>query len=305
VRFEFRASAELAGRRLDQAVAEMRPELSRAQVRRLLEEGAVTVDGRGARPSHRLREGEHVRGRVPEPEPDTLIPEAIPIDVAFEDEHLIVVDKPAGLVVHPAAGHRTGTLVHALLHHCRELSGVGGVRRPGIVHRLDKDTSGLLVCAKNDLAHRALAEQFRVKSVDREYLALVRGSPRADSGSIEAPIARSRSDRKKFTTRARGGRSATTHWSVVQRLVGHCLLRVRLETGRTHQIRVHLASVGLPVAGDPVYGGGRAPARALGLDRQALHAALLGFEHPDTGERVAFRSELPEDLAVVFERLRG
>ena len=303
--FSFRVTGTLVGRRVDQAVAEQQPELSRAQARRLIEHGEILVEGERTRPSARLREGEQVTGRVPEPVPDTLAPEAIPLAVAFEDEHLIVVDKPAGLVVHPAPGHRSGTLVNALLHHCENLSGVGGVRRPGIVHRLDKDTSGLLVAAKGDAAHRGLAAQFRAHTVEREYLALARGAPRADAGSVDAPIGRHPSDRKKWSTRARTGREATTHWRVTERLTGHVLLRVRLETGRTHQIRVHLASVGLPVAGDPVYGGGRAEARALELDRQALHAAVLGFEHPVTGARVALESPLPHDLVVVLEKLRA
>ncbi len=301
--FSFHVSPELAGQRVDQAVAEQQRELSRAYARRLIESGAITVSGRAVKPSHRLRGGETVRGEIPEPEPDRLEPEPIPLDVVHEDEHLVVVNKPAGLVVHPAAGHRTGTLVHGLLHHCGELSGIGGVRRPGIVHRLDKDTSGLLVVAKSDRAHRGLAAQFAAHSVEREYLALVRGSPRAQRGSIDAPIGRHPGDRKKFSTRARRGREAVTHWRIVERLAGFTLLGVRLETGRTHQIRVHLASAGLPVAGDPVYGGGRA-AGALGLRRQALHAALLGFDHPVTGERVALRVSLPDDFAAVLEQLR-
>jgi 23S rRNA pseudouridine1911/1915/1917 synthase len=274
-------------------------------VRRLLEQGAITVEGRTVKPAARLREGDRVRGQIPEPEPDRLTPEALPLDVVYEDAHLIVIDKPAGLVVHPAPGHRSGTLVNALLHHCRELSGVGGVRRPGIVHRLDKDTSGLLVAAKSDRAHRGLARQFKAHSIAREYQALVSGVPRSASGSIDAAIGRHPGDRKKWSTRAPRGRSAVTHWRVEERLGALTLLRVTLETGRTHQIRVHLASVGLPVAADPVYGGGRGAARELGLARQALHAALLGFEHPVTGERVAFRAELPEDLRVVLETLRG
>ena len=296
-------TGKLAGRRLDAALAELEPELSRSQVRRLIDAGDVTVDDARAKPSYRLREGDRIAGAVPEPEPSRLLPEPIPLEIAFEDTALIVVDKPAGLVVHPAAGHRGGTLVNALLYHCPALSGVGGVVRPGIVHRLDKGTSGLLVAAKTDLAHRGLAEQFRAHSVDREYLALVRGSPRASSGSIDSAIGRHPTDRKRFSTRVRRGRAAVTHWQVERRLSGFALLRVRLETGRTHQIRVHLASAGLPVVGDPVYGGGRAVARELGLGRQALHAALLGFAHPVSGERLRFRSPLPADLGRVLAGL--
>ncbi len=285
--------------RLDVALSTRRPELSRSQIRRLIDRGEVRVGGVLVKPAYRLRSGDRIEGRIPEPEPDRLEPEAIPLDVVYEDPHLIVIDKPAGMVVHPAAGHRRGTLVHALLHHCRDLSGIGGVLRPGIVHRLDKLTSGLLVCAKHDAAHRSLAAQLKAHTVDREYLAFVRGAPRAESGSVEAPIGRHPTNRKRFSTRARSGRSATTHWSVERRLDGLTLLRVRLETGRTHQIRGHLASIGLPVAGDPVYGGGRRTIRALGLERQALHAVVLGFDHPLSRERLRFESSLPPDLAAL------
>jgi 23S rRNA pseudouridine1911/1915/1917 synthase len=311
VTFRFVVTQDLAGRRVDVATAERNPELSRARARGLVAGGAVTVDGARVKPAHRLREGEEVRGEIPEAEPDRLEPEAIPLEVVWEDSALIVVDKPAGMVVHPAAGHRSGTLVHALLHHCEDLSGIGGVRRPGIVHRLDRGTSGLVVSAKNDRAHRHLSEQFRGHTIDREYLAIVRGSPREDSGTVDRPIGRHPSDRKRFTAHgrltraARHARHAVTHWSVEERLAGFTLLRVRLETGRTHQIRVHLASAGLPVAGDPTYGGGRGVARELGLERQALHAAVLGFTHPDSGEPLRFESPLPPDLRRVLERLRS
>jgi 23S rRNA pseudouridine1911/1915/1917 synthase len=298
-----RVAPEHAGRRLDALLAELEPRLSRAQARRLIESGDVTVSGRSARPSQRLRPGECIEGRVPEPRAARLVAEPIPLRVVHEDADLIVIDKPAGLVVHPAPGHASGTLVHALLHHCRDLSGVGGEARPGIVHRLDKGTSGLLVAAKHDRAHRSLAAQFRAHSIDREYLALVRGAPRAAQGSVSAPIGRHPSDRKRFSTRARSGREARTHWTVERRLGRYSLLRVRLETGRTHQIRVHLASVGLPIAGDPVYGGGRRSEAPAGLERPALHAALLGFVHPTSGARLHFESALPEDLARVLAGL--
>ncbi|MCP4006172.1 MAG: RluA family pseudouridine synthase [bacterium] len=292
------------GKRLDVALGELEPEISRAQARRLIDDGDVMLDGHLAKPSHRLNSGQRISGSIPAALPSSVEPEAIPLTVLLEDPHVIAIDKPAGLVVHPAAGHRAGTLVNALLHHCDNLSGVGGVLRPGIVHRLDKDTSGVLVVAKNDVAHRSLAEQFKAHSIDREYLALVRGTPRADEGSIDAPIARHPKDRKRYTTRSSGGREARTHWRVERRLKEATLLRVRLETGRTHQIRVHLASIGMPVVADSVYGGGRA---ALGrsLGRQALHATLLGFDHPKTGERVRLVSELPEDLSVFIAGLPG
>jgi 23S rRNA pseudouridine1911/1915/1917 synthase len=304
VRFRFEVDAGLAGKRLDQAVAERVAELSRSRARRLVESGQIVVGGAAARPAQRLREGESVEGSVPEPEPLDVAAEDIPLAIVHEDEHLLVVDKPAGLVVHPAAGHRGGTLVHALLHHCRGLSGIGGVLRPGIVHRLDKDTSGLLVVAKSDLAHRGLAAQFHAHSIEREYRALVRGSPRAARGSITAPIGRGRADPRRFTVRRpRKPRSAATHWEVVERLRGYALLRVRLETGRTHQIRVHLASAGLPVVGDPLYG--RRASREAALPRQALHAARLGFVHPATGKRLSFQSPLPADFTDLLARLRA
>ena len=299
--FQHEVTADLEGKRLDTALAGLESALSRAQVRRLIESGNVRVSDEQVKPAYRLRRGELIEWRVPEPVGSELAPEPIPLEIVFEDDDLIVVDKPAGLIVHPAAGVRSGTLVNALLYHCGGLSGVGGVRRPGIVHRLDKGTSGLLVAAKNDLAHNALARQFKEHSIQREYLALVRGQPGAQRGSIDAAIGRHPSDRKRFSTRARTGRTAVTHWAVERRLRDLTLLRLRLETGRTHQIRVHLASIGLPVLGDPVYGGGRKGAREPGLRRQALHAVQLGFEHPRTRERLRFASRLPEDLVLVIE----
>jgi 23S rRNA pseudouridine1911/1915/1917 synthase len=304
VRLEHRVPAELAGQRLDAALAKLEPSLSRAQVRRLIEQGAVTVSGAVVKPAHRLRGGERISGAVPEPVPAEVAAEPLPLAILYQDADVAVIDKPAGLVVHPAPGHSGGTLVNALLHHLKDLSGVGGELRPGIVHRLDKDTSGVLVVAKNDAAHRALAAQFKVHSVLREYLALVRGAPRAASGRIEAAIGRHPTDRKRMSTKARRGRAAVTHYEVVERLRGASLLRLRLETGRTHQVRVHLASIGVSILGDPVYGGGRAQGTELGLARQALHAAVLVFRHPRTGAELRFESPLPADLARALEALR-
>jgi 23S rRNA pseudouridine1911/1915/1917 synthase len=297
-------SAELAGQRLDAALAALEPKLSRAQAQRLVTAGAITVSGRGVKPSHRLRAGERIAGHVPEPTPARVEAEELPLAIVYEDSDVVVIDKPAGLVVHPAAGHGSGTLVNALLHHCKDLSGVGGELRPGIVHRLDKDTSGLLVVAKNDAAHRELAAQFKLHSVDREYLALVRGLPRSASGTVDAPIGRHPTDRKRMSTKARRARAATSHWTVLERLNGAALLRVRLETGRTHQVRVHLASIGFPVLGDPVYGRSRGLPESVTLERQALHAALLGVTHPRTGERLRLESPLPADLAAALAALR-
>jgi 23S rRNA pseudouridine1911/1915/1917 synthase len=304
VSFVHVVGAELAGTRLDVALARLEPTLSRAQVQRLIGEGEIRVAGMVVKPAHKLRAGERIEGRVPEPVAAGVEAQDIPLAIVHEDADLVVIDKPAGLVVHPAAGHAQGTLVNALLHHCRDLSGVGGELRPGIVHRLDKDTSGLLVVAKHDLAHRALAAQWKVHSIDREYLAFVRGAPRSESGTVDAPIGRHPTDRKRMSTHARVSRSAVTHWRIEERLRDATLLRVRLETGRTHQIRVHLSSIGLPVLGDPVYGGGRALPAARGIKRQALHAALLGFDHPTSGVRVRFESALPDELRALLEGLR-
>jgi 23S rRNA pseudouridine1911/1915/1917 synthase len=288
---------EHAGKRLDAVLVKLEPGLSRAQAQRLIDSGEVRVGGAAAKPAHKLRAGERIEGSVPEPVATNVSGEEIPLAILYEDADLVVVDKPAGMVVHPAPGHAGGTLVNALLHHCRDLSGVGGELRPGIVHRLDKDTSGVLVVAKNDAAHRALAAQWKGHGIEREYLALVRGSPRAASGTVDAPIGRHPTDRKKMSTRTRRGRSAVTHWRVERRLDGATLLRVRLETGRTHQIRVHLASIGFPVLGDPVYG------KASGAERQMLHAAVLGFAHPTSGAKLRFESPLPADFVSALERL--
>ncbi len=298
----FEVDAGLEGVRLDAALPRAHPELSRSQAARLVAAGHVRIDGHQvARAAHRLRRGQRVEFELPAPEPSALVPEAIRLEVVYEDADLLVVDKPAGLVVHPAPGHPSGTLVNALLHHCGALAGVGGVARPGIVHRLDKGTSGLLVVAKNDLTHRRLSLDFKAHRTRREYLALVRGVPRAEAGQVRLPIGRHPSDRKRFSTRVARGRGAETHWRVERRLRGATLLRVTPLTGRTHQIRVHLAAVGLPIVGDPEYGGGRP--RELGLERQALHAAVLGFAHPRSGDALRFESPLPQDLRGAIARL--
>ena len=293
-----------AGQRLDLALA-LLADVSRSQARRWIDLGCVRVNERPAQASHRVRAGDAVDARPPAPRPSDLAAEPIPLCVLHEDEDLVVVDKPAGLVVHPAPGHPGGTLVNALLHRCSGLSGVGDVLRPGIVHRLDRGTSGVLVVAKNDAAHRHLARQFHDHSVERVYRALVRGLPREAQGRVDAPIGRHLRDRKRMSVRARVTREAHTAWRVTRRFgrSGHSWLEVRPETGRTHQIRVHLASVGLPIVGDPVYGRrGRAPAEP-GIGRPALHAALLGITHPRSGARLRFEAALPEDLAGLLDRL--
>ena len=298
-----------AGRRLDSALSVLAG-VPRSQARRWIEQGCVTVDGAPGRAAQRVRAGEAVEAEPPEPTPLSLEPEPIPLVVLMEDADLIVVDKPPGLVVHPAPGHPRGTLVNALLHRCHDLAGIGGVLRPGIVHRLDRGTSGVLVAAKNDLAHRHLAEQFRAHTIERIYLALVRGVPGADTGGAEGAIGRHPRDRKRMAVQARGGRAAATRWRVLRRFPGSgaSLLEVRPESGRTHQIRVHLAAAGLPILGDPVYGRRRAaPARgvlaALALERPALHASVLGFRHPRSGECLRFEAPLPADLAAALDQL--
>ena len=289
---------EAAGSRLDRYLAELPGVGSRAEAERLVADGLVLVDGRPRPKSHRLAGGEELELALPERRPSALEPEAMELDVAWEDAHLLVVDKPAGLVVHPGAGHATGTLVHGLL--ALEAEGGEDPERPGIVHRLDRDTSGLLVVARTDEAHRALQEAIRERRVTREYLALVRGRPRSRSGRVEAPIGRDRRDPTRMSLDTATPRDAVTHFEVEELLPRHALLRVRLETGRTHQIRVHLAAIGLPVSGDPVYG----VAGDLGLERQFLHAARLAFDHPVTGERLEVESPLPEDLAAALGAAR-
>jgi 23S rRNA pseudouridine1911/1915/1917 synthase len=293
-------SEDDAGQRLDVAVAGF-ADITRSQARRWLEEGRVRLNGAAGRASQRVREGDEVGASPPEPLPSPLAPEAIALRVLFEDADLIVIDKPAGLVVHPAPGHAGGTLVNALLHHCGDLAGVGGVLRPGIVHRLDRGTSGVMVAAKRDAAHQHLSEQFRAHTIEREYRALVRGLPAAETGRVDRPIGRHPTERKRMSVKTRSGREAQTAWRVLRRFprAERSWLAVHPETGRTHQIRVHLAAAGLPIVGDPVYG----RAVASGLPRPALHAARLGFSHPRSGERLRFEAELPEDLAALLAEL--
>jgi 23S rRNA pseudouridine1911/1915/1917 synthase len=279
-------------------VAELPEVGSRAEAERLVAAGHVLVDGGVRAKSFRLAGGEELEVQVQPRRASELEPEAMDLDVAWEDSHLLVVDKPAGLVVHPGAGHATGTLVHGLLAH--EAEGGEDPERPGIVHRLDRETSGLLVVARSDEAHRALQEAIRTRDVTREYVALVRGRPRSRAGRIEAPIGRDRRDPTRMSIDTAAPRDAVTHFEVEELLPQHALLRVRLETGRTHQIRVHLQAIELPVAGDPVYG----EPGDLGLERQFLHAGRLAFDHPLTGERVDVSSPLPDDLAAALERAR-
>ncbi|MGE5552724.1 MAG: RluA family pseudouridine synthase [Betaproteobacteria bacterium] len=291
-----------AGKRLDVYAATLPGITSRSMAQRLIEAGELLVDGGPARPSFRLSGGERVTYTIPPPEPSAAEPEEIPLEILHEDDDLIVVNKPRGMVVHPAAGNRRGTLVNAVLGHAGSLSGVGGVMRPGIVHRLDKDTSGVMVVAKNDPTHLHLAAQFKAHRIDRRYVALVKGHLPSPEGTISGNIGRHPRHRKKMAVVQTGGKPAVTHWRVLEEFPGYTLLEARLETGRTHQIRVHLSHIGHPVAGDPVYGG---QPGELGLQGQALHAAVLAFRHPRTGQELSFRTAPPADFQAAVERLRG
>jgi 23S rRNA pseudouridine1911/1915/1917 synthase len=294
---KLRVPEEAAGARLDRYLASLEEVGSRGAAERLLESSSVLVDGRAYGKSHRLAGGEQLEFEPPQAEEAALAPERMDLRIAYEDEHLVVVDKPAGLVVHPAPGHASGTLVHGLLEH--DVAG-GDADRPGIVHRLDRDTSGLMVVARSEEAHRRLEALVRKRELERHYLALVVGLPRSRRGRIEAPIGRDRRDPLRHSLDTDTPREAVTHFELAELLPSHALLDVRLETGRTHQIRVHLAAIDLPVAGDPMYG----RPRELELTRQFLHAARLGFDHPFTSERVDVESPLPADLAAALERAR-
>ena len=296
------------GWRLDRALADAVPTLSRERLKVLIAAGQVTRGGTAVRdPAKKAAAGEVLEIAVPRPAPAHNEAQDIPLSIAFEDDHLIVIDKPAGLVVHPAAGNLDGTLVNALLHHCHgSLSGIGGVARPGIVHRIDKDTSGLMVAAKTDRAHEGLAKQFAAHSIDRRYRAITSGQPAPPAGTVDAPLARSPANRKKIAV-VRTGKRAVTHYRTIERLREAALVECRLETGRTHQVRVHMASIGHPLIGDPFYGRTKGAHRSLletlGFRRQALHAAHLGFIHPVTSQALAFESAMPADMQELFSQL--
>jgi len=302
-------SANANGWRFDRALADALPTLSRERLKALISAGQVSAsDGVLARdPARKATAGDTFSVTVPDPKPAHNEAQDIPLVVAFEDEHLIVIDKPAGLVVHPAAGNLDGTLVNALLHHCGgSLSGIGGVARPGIVHRIDKDTSGLMVAAKTDRAHVGMAKQFADHSSDRRYKAIVAGQPSPFSGTIDAPLARSPQNRKKVAI-VKTGKRAVTHYRTLERLRDAAMVECKLETGRTHQVRVHMASIGHPLLGDPVYGrtkqAHRKDLETLNFRRQALHAAVLGFIHPITSNALSFDSEMPADMQELFDIL--
>ncbi len=295
-----RLTAESAGERLDAFLARTVPELTRSAAQKLLAEGSVTLNGGPARKNARLAAGDLVEATLPDPEPVDVAPQNIPLDVVYEDDDVIVVNKPVGMVVHPAPGHPDGTLVNALLWHCGDsLSGINGELRPGIVHRIDRDTSGLIIAAKNDRAHLALAAQLQDHSLARTYEAVAQGGFREDSGTVEGPIGRHPVDRKRMAIDRKNGRPAVTHWSVLERFPRYTHLECRLETGRTHQIRVHMASIGHPLLGDSVYGGKPFP----GLEGQCLHARRLRFVHPATLQPMELECPLPDWFQTVLRKL--
>lgn len=294
------AGSEDAGKRLDAYLAEALPELTRSAAARLCQEGQVSVGDKALAKNARLNGNETITVTLPDPEPLEAVAQDIPLDVVYEDSDVIVVNKPKGLVVHPAPGHPDGTLVNALLHHCgQSLSGVGGALRPGIVHRIDRDTSGLIIAAKNDFAHQKLSAQLQDHTLSRIYRCIVVGNLRQDSGTVDAPIGRHPTDRKKMAVVA-NGRSAVTHWTVLERFSGFTYVECRLETGRTHQIRVHMAHIGHPILGDTVYG---AKKPVPGLQGQCLHAVGLRFLHPRTGEPVELWCDLPEAFQAQLRKL--
>ena len=293
--------AQESADRIDALLAQNVPGLTRSAAQRLLDAGAVSVDGRTVKKNYKCSAGERIELSLPETQETELSPQDIPLDIVYEDEDVVVVNKPRGMVVHPAPGHPDATLVNALMYHCGDsLSGIGGEKRPGIVHRIDKDTSGLLIAAKNDTAHLHLSAQLSDRSLSRVYEAVVRGNFREDCGTVDAPIGRHPTDRKKMAVTDKNSRAAVTHWEVIARYRGYTHIRCRLETGRTHQIRVHMAHIGHPLLGDQVYG---APSPDKGLEGQCLHARELKFIHPRSGEPVHIKTELPPYFLDVLNKL--
>jgi 23S rRNA pseudouridine1911/1915/1917 synthase len=293
-----------AGERVDKHIAEFMadPVVSRSQAQEWIRIGAVIVNGHPVKANTKLAIGDEISITLPEAEPLEAVPENIPLDIVYEDGDVIVINKPRGMVVHPAAGHPSGTVVNAVLYHCKDLSGINGVMRPGIVHRIDKDTSGLLMIAKNDLAHASLAEQLKEHTVNRRYSALVYGVMQHDKGTVDAPIGRANHDRKLYVVTDKNSKHSITHFAVLERFDEYTLLELKLETGRTHQIRVHMKYIGFPLVGDPVYGG--KSGRTLGMKGQALHAGILGFNHPRTGEYLEFTVPIPDDMEHSLNILR-
>lgn len=299
---EWTVDADAAKTRIDKYITEnLGEDVSRSQVQLWIADGHVSVNNGPIKSNYKVSQGDRIVLKVPEPSAVEIIPEDIPLEIAFEDGDVIVVNKPRGMVVHPAPGHSSGTLVNALMFHCKDLSGINGELRPGIVHRIDKDTTGLIMAAKNDKAHASLAAQLKEHSVNRRYLALVHGNISHDQGTIDAPIGRDAQDRKLYTVTDRNSKHAVTHFTVVERFGDYSLLELKLETGRTHQIRVHMKYIGHPLVGDPVYG----KSKGIKLNGQALHAAVLGFVHPSTGDYKEFSAPMPSDMNELLTILRG
>lgn len=293
---------EYAGVRIDKFLAGQLEDFSRAYLQKLLDDGNITVNGKASKSNYKLRAGDVIDIDVPEPEILSIEPEDIPLDIVYEDNDIIIINKPKNMVVHPAPGHYSGTIVNALMYHCKDLSTINGVTRPGIVHRIDMDTTGLLVICKNDNAHRVLSDKFKVHDITRVYTCIVYNQFKEEEGTIDKPIARHKTDRKKMAIDLPHGRHAVTHYKVIENLKNNfALVECRLETGRTHQIRVHMASINHPLLGDEVYGPSN---KMFNTNGQVLHAGILGFEHPITGEYMEFKSELPDYFQKILDRLR-
>ncbi|MBE4908798.1 RluA family pseudouridine synthase [Bacillus luteolus] len=298
---ELTIQQEQQGDRIDKAVSAINNEWSRTQVQQWIKEGQVIVNGKEIKPNYKVADGDQIIITIPDPEELDVVAEEMNLEIYYEDSDVLVVNKPRGMVVHPAPGHLTGTLVNGLMAHCKDLSGINGVLRPGIVHRIDKDTSGLLMVAKNDLAHESLVNQLVKKTVTRKYKAIVHGTIPHDHGTIDAPIGRDKRDRQSMTVTDENSKEAVTHFNVIDRFKDFTFVECQLETGRTHQIRVHMKYIGYPLAGDPKYG----PKKTLSIDGQALHAGVLGFTHPRTNEYLEFEAPLPEEFKSLLTLLKN
>lgn len=300
---ELHLTAVQSGERIDRFLSGDLEGLSRSYIQKLLKEGGITVDGKAVKSNYKLNAGDVILVQIPDPEPMDILPEDIPLDILYEDEDILVVNKPKGMVVHPSPGHYSHTLVNAVLFHCGgRLSGINGVLRPGIVHRIDMDTTGSLLICKNDRAHQILADDLKEHNITRRYHAVVHGNLKEDTGTVNAPIGRHPVDRKKMSTKAPNGRHAVTHYRVLERFGNYTYIECELETGRTHQIRVHMASIGHPILGDAVYGPAKCPFK---LEGQTLHAKILGIKHPSTGQYIEFDAPLPEYFETLLNRLRS
>ena len=300
---ECKLICEEPGERIDRFLSGKMQEFSRSYIQKLLKEGAVSVNGASVKPNYKTGAGDQICIRIPEPEVLDVLPEEIPLDILYEDEDILVINKPKGMVVHPSPGHSSHTLVNAVLYHCKgQLSGINGVIRPGIVHRIDMDTTGSLLVCKNDRAHQILADQLKQHSITRRYQAIVYGNFREEEGTVDAPIGRHPTDRKKMSTRSASGRPAVTHYRVLERFGNYAYIECELETGRTHQIRVHMSSIGHPILGDSVYGPAKCP---FSLQGQTLHAKILGIRHPSTGEYMEFDAPLPDYFIRLLSTLRS